>query len=164
MNVSTPRLEGCGAKHLGLHGDTHEKSGQVDEEIWTRHQVRYAGEGSEEIRQVAGHRKKRREPRQEDQEQISLAMNVSTVRFHGERTTKHLGFISCDCGAWMPMLQGNPKYIVIRLNDNSKVVMATHKLFNDEITAYELATELSKTSTAIVVEVLKPLYEEEDKQ
>lgn len=64
----------------------------------------------------------------------------------------------------MTELYRNPKYIVVYLADEGKVIMATHRLFENEITAYEYAASVHPHSTAIVVEVLKPLYEEEEKQ
>ena len=52
-----------------------------------------------------------------------------------------------------------PKYIVV-CKDDDKIVVATHRLFDDRAAAHQYASTLHADRCAIVVEVYKSLYEE----
>ena len=57
------------------------------------------------------------------------------------------------------MMYEKPKYIVV-CKEGFQIMMATHRLFSDQVTAYSYASTIHEDRCPIVVEVLKPLYEE----
>jgi hypothetical protein len=61
------------------------------------------------------------------------------------------------------MMYAKPKYIVV-CKEGFQIMMATHRLFSDQVTAYSYASTIHEDRCPIVVEVLKPLYEEEINQ
>ena len=61
------------------------------------------------------------------------------------------------------MMYEKPKYIVV-CKEGLQIMMATHRLFSDQVTAYSYASTIHEDRCPIVVEVLKPLYDDEKKQ